>query len=439
MISRFKDFIKVSFVQDVGILEIGKFFSIFLNIASSVILARLLHPELYGVYGLIFAFVGLVVIFISWGGNFASLTLLSEAYAKKDKQEVKNILTYFVKITLLAICIVGILSVFLAPFLTDLLYNNSQIGHWARIVLLASFLGVVYGLLIIVLQSVRKIKQLTILETFNKFAYTVLPIIFVLVGWGLTGIVWGHFISAFIFLVLAIFLYSFLIKKDELLPSLSQIFSNFRKINFKKYFNFGFLIAIDKNIGRFISISPVIFLGIFTSMQDVGYFKIALGYITIPLMILEPISRLLTVQLPKSKFYNLQILKEHFYKTALYSGLISISLAIPFVILAPYLIKLFYGMEYIPSIQLVYYLSVLIIFSGFGVGLGPFYRTVNRMKISIVVNICYAISIILLMFILVKFYNPLIAVVLSLIVCFVVFLFLHLYIIKNIFKGYEKN
>jgi len=439
MISKFKDFIKISFVQDVGILEIGKFFSIFLSIASSIILARLLHPELYGVYGLIFAFVGLVGIFMSWGGDFASLTLLSEAYAKKDKQEVKNILTYFVKVTLLAICIVGILSVFLAPFLTGLLYNDSQIGNWAKIVLLASFLGVVYGLLIIVLQSIRKIKQLTILEVFNKFVYTLFPIIFVLLGFGLTGIVWGYFISSFIFLVLAIFLYSFLIKKDEFLPNLSQIFSNFRKIKFKKYFNFGFLIAIDKNISRFVSLLPVIFLGIFASMQDIGYFKIALGYIVIPSMILEPISRLLTVQLPKSKSYNSQTLKEHFYKTAIYSGLISVLLAIPFVMLAPYLIKLFYGMEYIPSIQLVYYLSVLIIFSGFSVGIGAFYRTVNRMKTSITINIFYTISIILLIFILIKFYNPLMSVILSLIISAIIFLVLHFYIIRRIFKGYEKN
>jgi len=438
MISRFKDFIKISFVRDVGILEIGKIFSILFSIAGSVILARLLHPELYGVYGLIFAFVGLVGIFMNWGGDFASLTLLSEAFAKKDKQEVKNILTYFVKVTLLAICIVGVLSIVLAPFLTDLLYNNSQIGHWARMVLLASFLSIVYGLLIIVLQSVRKIKQLTILETFNKFVYTLLPIIFVLVGWGLAGIVWGYFISAFIFLVLAIFLYSFLIKKDELLPGLSQIFANFRKIKFKKYFNFGFLIAIDKNLVHFISLLPVIFLGIFASMQDVGYFKIALGYITIPSMLLAPISRLLAVQLPKSKSYNLEALKEHFYKTALYSGFISILLVIPFVLFSPFLIKLFYGVEYVSSIQLVYYLAIFSIFSGFGIGLGSFYRTVNRMKIPIIINICHIILMVLSIFIFVRVYNSLIVIVFSMVVCNIVFLFLHLYVVRDIFKKYKE-
>jgi len=438
MISKFKDFIRISFVQDVGILEIGKFFSIFLSIISSVVLARLLHVELYGVYGLIFAFVGLVRLFMSWGENFASLTLLPKAYIKKDKQEVKNILTYFVKVTLLAICIIGILGVFLSPFLTELLYDNSKVGYLARIVLLAGFLTIIYSLLIIALQVTRKIKQLTILETFNKFVYTLLPIIFILLGFSLTGIVWGHFISALIFLILAIFIYSSLIKKDELLPSLSQIFLNFKRIKIKKYFNFGFLIAIDKNLSSLISFLPIILLGIFTSIQDISYFKIAFAYMSIPIMVLNPISRLLTVQLPKSKSYNLQVLKKHFYKTAFYSGLISISLAILFIFLAPFLIKLFYGLEYIPSIQLVYYISILTAFSGFGVGLGPFYRVINKMKIPIIINICYIILMTLLTFIFVKTYNPLIVIILTMIICNMFSLISHFSVIRKIFREYKE-
>ncbi|MBU2579456.1 oligosaccharide flippase family protein [Patescibacteria group bacterium] len=435
MISKFKDFTKISFVQDVGILQVGKFFSILLSVSTSVVLARLLRPELYGIYGLIFAFVGLVGIFMNWGGMYAGLTLLAGVYAKKDKQEIKNVLTYFLKITLLAVGAVGILSVFLAPFLTNLLYHNSQIGHWARMVLLATFLSVIYNFLIIVLQVLRRIKELTILETFNKFIYSLLPIVFVLLGWGLLGVVWGNFISALVLFILSIIYYFSLIKKDELLPTFRQIFSNFKQIRLKKYFNFGFSIALDKNIGNLISILPVIFLGIFASVQEVGYFKIAFGYIAIPSMLLEPVARLLTVQLPKSKTYNLQTLKNHFYKTVFYSGFISALLIIPFIILAPYLIKFFYGMEYIHSIQIVYYLAVLIIFSGFSVGLSAFYRTVNKMKISIILNIFHVAVMALLIFILVKIYSALMAVILSLIFCSAFFLALHLFVVRNIFKN----
>jgi len=434
MISKFKDFIKISFIKDVGILEVSKFFSIFLSIISSVVLARLLHPELYGLYGLVFAFVGLIGIFTDWGASYASLTLLAKKYTEKNKKEIKNILVYFIKVVFWSISTIGILALIFSPFFTKIIYDNNQIGNWARIILLAVFINIFYNLLIIILQSIRRIKQLAILEVFNKFVYVLLSIGFVFFGLGLTGLVWAHLLSSFIFLILSFFIYQHLSKKDDFLPSVKKIFLNLKEVKIKKYFNFGFLIAVDKNLGRLVHLLPIIFLGFFALSSEVGYFKIAFAYITIPTMILNPISRLLSVQLPKSNTYGFKTLEKHFYKTTFYSGLISIFLVIPFIILAPYLIKFFYGVEYIQSIQLVYYLAIFTALSGFGVGISPLYRTINKMKISIIVNMCQVLLIIVLTIILVKNYSSLIAVILALIISTTLFLLLHLLIIKNVFK-----
>jgi len=439
IVSGFKNFIKISFVRDVGILQTGKFFSVFLSVIGSIALARLLQPELYGIYGLVFAFVGLVGIFTDWGGSYASLTLLAEAYAQKDKEAIKNILTYFVKITLLAIGILGILSIVFAPFLTDLIYQNSQVGQWARIILVAVFIGIFYNLLVIVLQSLRKIKKLTILESINKVAYLVFPVGLLWMGFGLAGVIWGHFISSFIFLILSFLIYSSLAQKKEYLPSFKEIFSNFGKIKINKYFKFGFLIALDKNIGRLIAFLPVLILGYLTSPAEIGYFKIALGYITIPTLVLGPISRLLMVQLPKSKSYGLDILKRHFFKTTLYSGAIATLMLIPFVVLAPFLINLFYGREYSPSIQLVYYLAIMTILSGLGVGISSFYRTVNRMKTSIAIISAQTVFFVFLTFFSVKIFTFLTAISLSFALSALFATILQFLIIKSIFKNYEKD
>jgi len=420
-------------------LQTGKFFSVFLSVIGSIALARLLQPELYGIYGLVFAFVGLVGIFTDWGGSYASLTLLAEAYAQKDKEAIKNILTYFVKITLLAIGILGILSIVFAPFLTDLIYQNSQVGQWARIILVAVFIGIFYNLLVIVLQSLRKIKKLTILESINKVAYLVFPVGLLWAGFGLAGVIWGHFISSFIFLILSFLIYSSLAQKKEYLPSFKEIFSNFGKIKINKYFKFGFLIALDKNIGRLIALLPVLILGYLTSPAEIGYFKIALGYITIPTLVLGPISRLLMVQLPKSKSYGLDILKRHFFKTTLYSGAIATLMLIPFVVLAPFLINLFYGREYSPSIQLVYYLAIMTILSGLGVGISSFYRTVNRMKTSIAIISAQTVFFVFLTFFSVKIFTFLTAISLSFALSALFATILQFLIIESIFKNYERN
>ncbi len=439
MISRFRDFIKISFVKDVGILQIAKFVSIFLSMASSVFLARFLGPESYGIYGLVFAFVGLVGIFTDWGANYASLTLLAENYSKGNREEIKNILVYFMKVSFLGFGIVGILALIFAPLLTDVIYENSQIGNLARVVLLATFMGVFYTGLVIVMQVIRKITQLAILETVNKFIYVLLPVSFVFFGWGLTGLVWAHLLSSFIFVIISLFVYRSLTRKDNLLPNVRKVFADFKGIKIRKYFRFGFLIAVDKNLGRLTALLPVLLLGVLASVEDVGFFKIAFGYIVIPSLLLGPVSRLLAVQLPKSKTLGGDMLKKHFFKTALYSGFIAILLVIPFIAFAPYLIKFFYGAEYVSSIELVYYMAIMVVLSGFGVGLGSLYRTINRMKISIIINGLQPLVILLLVFILLKFYDPLVAVTLSYALSAVLIIIPQFLIIKGILKNYGKN
>ncbi|MFH1308717.1 MAG: oligosaccharide flippase family protein [Patescibacteria group bacterium] len=439
MILKLKKFTKTSFVRDIGILQVGNFFSILMGIVGSIFLARLLLPETYGMYGLIFAFVGVIGIFMNWGADYAGTTLLAEAYAKKDRDEVINILTYYIKLSFFTVFIIGILGIIFSPAITQLLYHDSQIGHLGRIILIGVCFNVVYNMLNMILQASRKIKQLVVFEIFNRIIFIFLPIAFVLLGFGLSGVVWGYFLSALIFLFISLLAIYFLSKKEELFINLKNIFSNFKKINFKKYFNFGFLIAINKNVGTLFSLLPIIILGILTVSSGVAYFKIALGYIGIPLMVLNPVSRLLGVQLPKSKTYGIKILRKHFYRVSLYSGLIFIILMIPFVVFSPFLINLFYGAEYIDSINLIYWLSLFGIISSFSVGLGPIYRTLDKMKIAVATVVVQTILMVLVALFLTMIISPLLSVIFSLIFCSIIFLFIHFYVLEKIFKKKIKN
>jgi O-antigen/teichoic acid export membrane protein len=429
----------MSFIKDVGFLQISNLFSIFIGAIGSIILARSLGPESYGIYGLIFAFTGIIGLLMNWGADYASLTLLAEAYAIKDRKEIINILTYYIKISLIIVLSIGILGIIFSSQITKLLYHNAEIGQLGRIVLFGIIINIIYNLLSIILQTSRRIKQLIVLEILNKFVFVFLPIVFVLFGLGVLGYVWGYLISAFLFLFVSFLALYFLSRNEEMMISFREIFSIFKKIDLKRYFRFGFSIAINKNIGILYSLLPTIVLGAFSSTTDVAYFKIAMGYIGFPLMVLEPISRLLGVQLPKSKIYGIGTLRKHFYKVSLLSGLGCFCLMIIFAVLAPLLIKLLYGVEYISSINLVYWLSIFGIVSGFEIGLGSVYRTLDKMRTSIIITISQLVLVILTVLLLMKFYSPLMSVTLSLIVCALIFLFVHFYAIRIILRSKEKN
>lgn len=399
-------FSKRRFVRDVFTLQIGTFFSLLLSMAASVVFARVLGAERYGVYSLIFAFTGLVVIFAKIGSIYTVLTLLPEAYAKKDKQEVLNILAYFLKINFFFTFIVLLIIMILAPQLAEILYHQNNIGIFARWILAGLILQAFFVFFTATLQSVRKIKALAIFENINKLFYNLLPIVFISIGGGLLWLVGGRFLSSFLMSFVGILGYNYLARKDDILPSFTEVLKNIYKVKIRKYFKLGFLIEIDRSIGSLFTTLPVIFLGILALNEQVGYFRIAFSYIALPLILVKPISRLLMVQLPKSKTYGFESLRKDFLKSSLLSGLISMIVTLPFIILAPFLIKLFYGTEFLPTVPLVYHLMPYPVILGFSVGLAPILRTINKVHIAVIFNILILCIGAPLIYLLIKFYGP---------------------------------
>jgi len=388
MIQKIKSLFQHNFVKDTAVLQAGNIFSTGLSFLSSIIFARFLGPENYGTYGLIFGFVGLMGAFMNWGAAYATLTLLSEAWARKDKEEVRHVIIFFLKISLIMTVTAGLLALIFSPFLAGRLYHNPLIGQLARLVILANLLDLFFALLLIVLQTIRKIKSLTLVENLNKIIYVFLTIgLVVLVKLGLRGIMWGYLLTAVVFFVFSVFFYRRLRWNYNLLPSWKEIVGDFSRVSVKKYFKFGFLIAVDNNISNLFNTIPLTFLGMTAFSTDVGYFKIAFSYIGLALIFLKPISRLLQVQLPQSKIYGHETLKTHFFKTTFYSAGLMTLIIIPMLILGKFLVTTFYGSAYLPSVKLIYLLSPYPIIAALGVGLSSLFRTLNKMKAIIIIDL----------------------------------------------------
>ena len=386
LVRRFLYLIKKKFVKDVATLQVGSFFSTGLALLGSIIYARVLGVEGYATYALIFAFVSLLTIFSNVGTHQGTLTILAEAYTKQDRKKILDVLTYYVKITLLVSGLIGLIIIGIAPFLTTKLYSSQEIGNLARVIVLGDIIKIFFGMYTIVLQVARRIKRLTIVENLNKALYVIIPASAVLLGLGLKGLVFGYLITAFSFAIFALFAYRILRRKEPLFPAWKEIFANFGKVELGYYFKFGFLIAVDKNLASLYSILPIFILGIF-HLEQVAFLKIAIAYAGLPAIFIgSSVSRLLAVQLPKSKSYSFKILRRDYLRSSIGSFLITSLVTIGFILVAFLLIPLVYGQEYIPAVSLAYPLLVGAIISSLGVGIGPLFRTLNLMKKAIQIN-----------------------------------------------------
>jgi len=394
----------VSFVKHTAVMQVGAVFTNAVNIIASVIFARILLPDNYGVYTLVFTFAGLIFLFMNWGVDRATLVFFAEAYEKKNKEEIRNILIYFIKSTLLISIIIGGLGFLIAPILANYFYGDSYIGELARIIVLAQIFVVFFEITTISFQVLRKIKSFVILDNIKNLLRVILSVSLIF-GFGVFGIMFGHLLAFFLALIIAILAYSHLSSQNELLPTLKDLFKGWRDIKISNYFKFGFSIAVNQNITRLYSILPILFLSMFFSNADVGYFNIALKYISLPLMLVAPVSQLLSVRLPQLKVSANPLFVWNFLKASIMSGFIVIILVFFAVLFAPLLVKITYGQEYMPAVKVIYYLAPFAVFSGFAVGMGPLFRTLNKMKEIIIINGAVVVAGVLPAFYLIKNYG----------------------------------
>lgn len=386
LLNRIKNWRNISFVKDTAVMQVGTIFSTLVSIAASILLARVLLPDQYGTYRVVFSFAGLVLLFLSWGVENATPIILSEEYSKQNKSGIRDVIIYFFK-TNFYILVLSFVAIAIAPFLAEWIYGSREIGYLSRIVILTGALAVFANLTNIILQVQRKVKAAVIFDFSKDLLRIFLTLAALFLGLEVAGVLKGQLLAVLLTVAVVVFIYAKYFSKSGFLPKPGEIIANFRAVKIKKYFNFGVLISLDKNVSDLYSLLPVFFLGVFYPSEEVAYLNIALKYVTIPLILIGPVSHLLDVRLPQmTAVSDIVKLKRSFYKVSIVSGIIVSALVLVALIPAPYLIKLFYGESYTRSVSLVYYLAPLPILSGFAVGLGSLFRVLDKLKAALIIN-----------------------------------------------------
>ncbi len=389
---RLNYFFKKFFIRKTATLQAGSFGGTMVQAVLGIIIARLLQPELFGVYSLAIGLASMTSLILGMGIQEAVSSLLGRAYVKKDEAEVEKILGFMLKITFLAAVIVILVSVFL-PGIAGRLYGNSLIGIYAAIVVVAAiFSSFLFTLTYSALQVTGRVKLLGFLIFSDQSLRYILSLIFVLVGFGVLGAVSGQLAGAMIIFILSAALFTNISKKEPIFPGLRCLIAAAKEADIKKYFGFTFWVALDRNMGNIYMALPVILTGVYVATSEVSFFKLAFGYTNLVLSLLGPISILSNVEFPKIQVENKDQLYKSFKKISLCSLALSVALSIGAAIVSPVAFRILYGESYLPSIKYIFGLILYGSLFGIGVGLGPMWRAMNKVKVSILINSLILIS-----------------------------------------------
>ncbi len=374
-----------SFVRNVAILQVGSFGSSVVSGLAGIIIARILQPQLFGVYSLAFGLASLLVLIVGLGIQDAVTTMLGKTYAQDDVSGTRDVILFLAKMTVGIACL-SVVAVIVAPILSSHFYHNSQIGFYAGLLVIASLISLTwFTFSTLALQVSGKIKQMSLLVFTDQLTRSTCAILLALTGFSIAGAIYGNLIGAAIVFFISLFVWGRLHIAQPIFPGISE-FKGFLKVPVRKYLRFSFWVALDKNIATLYAILPILMVGLYVSTVEVTYFKISFAYVNLALTFMGPISTLLAVHFPRMQASGSGGLRANFLKVSLYALLMSSVLTVAAIAVSPIALRILYGESFLPGLKYVFGLFIYGAFLGIGVGLGPMWRAINKVHVSILIN-----------------------------------------------------
>ncbi|HEX2988605.1 MAG TPA: oligosaccharide flippase family protein [Chloroflexota bacterium] len=371
------------FAREVLTLQVGSFATMGIQFVTSVVIANLLGPHPLGIYYQAKALLDLVNMLANLAVGQALITPLAAAHTQRNRDEARCILAYFLKMGLTVSFVTSAVGLLAGNYLGAIFLDDPQIGDMARVLFVTPPLLVIFNMATLALQSSRQVGRLTLLENGYLMSTSLLNVAVVALGGGVNELLYSVSFAALLTAVASLWMYSNALSKMPSFPTLMEIAKSAPGIPFRRYFVFSALVSVDKNFANLISLAPTILLGRWGTSADVAYYKVAANLtVTLLSVPMSPVSRNLYAKLAEVRVKAPQRLGRMLVQVTLGSLAISGGMALGLMLAAPFIIQI-YRPDYLPALGAMYALGVRCATLGFGVGLGPLYQVLGKMKLAI--------------------------------------------------------
>ncbi|MCK5149955.1 oligosaccharide flippase family protein [Candidatus Pacearchaeota archaeon] len=329
------------------IIKLGGFF-------ITIALARLLLPELFGIYTIVLSIVIIFMTFTNLGTNETLLRYLSEAFGKNNKKKARNYFRYLFKIKSFLILIVVLTVLLSSKFLAYNIYNKPLLFFpliFSCFYIVVESFKSFFGPFFFATKEIKPLIPLGILHQILKVLLSFLALFFLQEKYVISGLFVAFAIAGLIYLFLILFI---IYKKDK--EFFVGVKENIDKRNVRKYLTF---IGVTTLSLAFFASVDTLMLGKFVESSYIGYYRVSLGLI----LTISAFFSLSGVFLPIFTQIDMKRFERGFKKTFRFLMILAIPSVIGIIFIAKFLINLLYGHEYSLATPVLYVLSLLILTS----------------------------------------------------------------------------
>ncbi|MDI6810221.1 MAG: flippase [archaeon] len=312
------------------------------------ILARLLHPELFGIFHLALAVGFLLLTFADLGINGTVVRYVSYALGKKDETLARSYFMYLGKLKFLLTIISSLSLALLAKPLAFYVFHKPALFLPLEIVAIFLFLWSLLDFIDYTFVALQKFKYPTIRHSIYEGARLALVPLFVFLGFSVYGALVGLCLAVFLALLV---LFYFLTKKHPFLLKGDTV-----RIDRKRILRFLGYLTFGSVAGVVFAYVDSIMLGIFMAVEYVGFYRAGYnivftfaGLITITTVLFPVLTQIEGAELGNA-----------FKKVFKYSSLLALPAAFGLIFMAEPIVKVMYGEEYLPAVLPICFLSLLI-------------------------------------------------------------------------------
>lgn len=333
----------VNHVSTAVIIKIG-------SLIFTAIIARLLMPELFGLYSLVFTTIFTFSSFADLGVGTALTLFVSKALAKNDEKKAKSYFVYLLKIKILLTVISFAILLTTAKFIAT--------SYYQKPIFLALFAGSFFVIVLSLInfieylfKSSNQFQGVLQKEIFFQIARVLISplIIILLLKYALTQemSVLVVTISVLLPYIITFIFFSFMAKKKvDFLKSSSEELAEEDKEGIKMFI---LPLSVSLILQTILDNIDVILLGRFTNPEFIGYYSAAFNLVSPA----TAITALSTALFPIFSRLEGEQLKRGLKKSVKITLLMSLCLTILIIIFSPIMVRLVYGEDYLSAINLL--------------------------------------------------------------------------------------
>lgn len=367
------------------IFTIGNLISVIVAFVTSIVIARILGPQEFGLYSLVMVVVMFFIVFTDFIIG-ASLTRYTSYFlSQKQFGKIKSLFMFLIKYKIIVSVIISSILIIFPNEIALYVFNKTGITavimYSGVIIFISSFIE----FFVAFFNGLRNIKNITLIRLVERFSKLVFPLAFIFIGLGYLGAIYGLIVSSLIglmvvFIMLRKYFHIFKTKKS--------------KINRNEIYRFGIWSFISSVTITIFAMTDSLMISILRTIPEIGFYKIATMWV-FAIINFIPISGLVMY----AYFSKKQSKKstELMFSTAFrYTSLIVFPLAFLLSAFSEPLISIFYGEDYIISGNVLTILGFAAIPLALGSIIISYFSGINKPDITTkIVSIALLINIIL--------------------------------------------